>query len=318
MLSRLTNRRIFGTGALAGAISGFIAFLFARIFAEPLIQQAIDYEGARDAAEDPVNKALQAAGKLVPPAGVDVDIFTRGIQRNIGIATGMILLGVAFGLLMAATYRIVLHISKGHPGMSIQGTTMTIGILGFLAVYMFPFLKYPANPPAIGHPWTIHARGNLYLGTVLISIVLMILAVYLCRALAKKMNIWSAVMISALCFIAAMGIVFAALPSLGSLAENTRYFGTQVTYGSGDDSVTLPVTTETPLAIKNMAGQLVFPGFPADVLSRFRLYSVIAQMIVWLGGAWVMGAMLNWVPKSLRQQKAPAAKAAEPKERVNA
>lgn len=318
MLSRLTNRRIFGTGALAGAISGFIAFLFARIMVEPLIQNAIDYEGARDGAEDPVNKALQAAGRFVPPAGVDVDLFSRGIQRNIGIATGMILIGVAFGLLMAATYRIVLHISKGHPGMSIQGTVMTIGILGFLAVYMFPFLKYPANPPAIGHPWTIHVRGNLYLGTVLISVVLMILAVYLCRALARKMNIWSAVMVSALCFIAAMCIVYAALPSLGSLAENTRYFGTQVTYGSGDESVTLPVTTETPLAIKNLAGQIVFPGFPADLLSRFRLYSVIAQMIEWLGGAWVMGAMLNWVPKSLRHQQAAAAKAAEPKERVNA
>ncbi|MDN5978302.1 CbtA family protein [Acidipropionibacterium jensenii] len=309
MLSRLTNRRIFGTGALAGAIAGFFAFIFARILVEPLIQNAIDYESARDAVQETVDKALEAAGKtgLIPPAGADVDIFTRGIQRNIGIATGMILIGVAFGLLMAAAYRIVLYICKGEPGLSIQMTVLLIGLLGWLSVYVVPALKYPANPPAIGHPWTIHARGNLYLGTVLISIVLMIVACYVCRALAKRMSIWSAVMISGLCFAAAMCIVFAVLPSLGSLAENTRYFGSSVTYGTGEDAVTLPVNTETPLALRDTNGTIVFPGFPADVLSRFRMYSVIAQAIIWLGGAWIMGAMLAWVPKNLRHQKSESA-----------
>ncbi|WP_257477893.1 CbtA family protein [Acidipropionibacterium jensenii] len=260
MLSRLTNRRIFGTGALAGAIAGFFAFIFARILVEPLIQNAIDYESARDAVQETVDKALTAAGKtgLIPPAGADVDIFPRSIQRNIGIATGMILIGVAFGLLTAAAYRVVLYATQGEPKLSIRMTVLVIGLLGWLAVYMVPALKYPANPPAIGHPWTIHARGNLYLGTVLISVVLMVVAAYFARYLSERMSVWNAVMVSALCFIAAMCIVFAALPNLGSLADNTRYFGTSVTYGSGEDTVTLPVTTETPLALRDNNGTILF------------------------------------------------------------
>ena len=34
-------------GAAIGALAGLIAFVFARIFAEPLIQAAVDYEGGR-------------------------------------------------------------------------------------------------------------------------------------------------------------------------------------------------------------------------------------------------------------------------------
>jgi hypothetical protein len=33
--------------------------------------------------------------------------------------------------------------------------------------------------------------------------------------------------------------------------------------------------------VSNAQGELVYPGFPADVLWKFRLYSVIAQLIVW-------------------------------------
>jgi len=38
-------------GAGVGALAGLLAFVFARIFAEPVIQAAIDYEGGRGEAE---------------------------------------------------------------------------------------------------------------------------------------------------------------------------------------------------------------------------------------------------------------------------
>jgi hypothetical protein len=59
----------------------------------------------------------------------------------------------------------------------------------------------------------------------------------------------------------------AILPSLGHLAVNEQQFGNQV--------------TETPLPLTNASGTLVYPGFPADVLFDFRLYSVAAQLILW-------------------------------------
>jgi hypothetical protein len=39
-------------------------------------------------------------------------------------------------------------------------------------VYLLPFVKYPANPPAIGHTFTIVTRGQLYLTMVGGSLVI--------------------------------------------------------------------------------------------------------------------------------------------------
>ena len=58
----------------------------------------------------------------------------------------------------------------------------------FLAIYMIPYLKYPANPPGIGHPDTIHARGNLYLGMVAVSIVSLIAAFFLASVLSRPVG----------------------------------------------------------------------------------------------------------------------------------
>ena len=35
-----------------------------------------------------------------------------------------------------------------------------IAAFGFAGVYMLPFVKYPADPPAIGHTFTIGTRGQ--------------------------------------------------------------------------------------------------------------------------------------------------------------
>lgn len=40
--------RIIVRGVLVGALGGLLAFIFARIFAEPVIGRAIDYESGRD------------------------------------------------------------------------------------------------------------------------------------------------------------------------------------------------------------------------------------------------------------------------------
>ncbi|MFT8396525.1 CbtA family protein [Propionibacterium sp.] len=309
MIQYLSDRKIFLTGAVSGAIAGFLAFIFARILVEPQIQLAIDYEGARDEVMDHINDLDAAAGIKFPEPGPDIEIFSRGIQRNIGIATGMVLMGLAFGLLIAVAFRIVLKVTAGQPPLTIRMTLLVIGLLGWISVFVVPALKYPPNPPAIGHSWTIHQRGNLYLLTVVCSVVFMILAAYLARRLSKSMDTWYAVIIAGACYVTAMCILFAILPSLGSLAQNTQYFGTEVTYGSGDSAVTIPITTETPLAATDPSGAILFPGFPADVLSRFRMYSFIAQAIIWLGASVIMGSWLSRMPGRKKNQS-PAKKAA--------
>jgi len=51
------ERRLILRGALAGALAGLLTFLFARIFAEPQITAAINYESGRDAAQESLDKA---------------------------------------------------------------------------------------------------------------------------------------------------------------------------------------------------------------------------------------------------------------------
>jgi hypothetical protein len=59
----------------------------------------------------------------------------------------------------------------------------------------------------------------------------------------------------------------ALLPELGQLAVNRQLYGNHA--------------TETPLPLRNSRGDIVYPGFPADVLFSFRLYSIAAQAILW-------------------------------------
>ena len=253
------EKRIILRGVLVGALAGLLAFVFARIFAEPQIQAAIDYESGRDAAQAALDKA---AGLPVGDEGPE--IFSRAVQANVGIGAGMILFGVAMGAFFAVAYAICL----GRVGALRPRTlSMLVAGGGFVGIYLVPFVKYPANPPSIGHPATIGVRGALYVLMMVCSVAFLIGAVVLGKRLARRFGNWNATLLAALAFVAVIGMVMALLPSLGELAANVRDYGQQA--------------TETPQPLRNPAGQTVYPGFPADVLWYFRFYSVAAQAILW-------------------------------------
>ncbi|SEP05375.1 CbtA family protein [Amycolatopsis saalfeldensis] len=253
------EKKLLLRGALTGAFAGLLAFVFARVFAEPQIQAAIDYESGRDAAQAALD---QAAGQ--PAAEEGPELFSRAVQANVGIGAGMILFGLAMGLLFTVVYTVCL----GRVG---QVRPRTLALLvaggGFLGLYLVPFLKYPANPPSIGHPDTIGDRGGLYLIMVIGSLVFLAAAVWLGRRLAPRLGNWNASLIAGAAFVIVIGILMAVLPPLGHLSTNVAEYGVQA--------------TETPLPLKNPAGVIVYPGFPADTLFDFRLNSVLAQVILW-------------------------------------
>ncbi|UDY25034.1 CbtA family protein [Nocardioides sp. Kera G14] len=254
-------KQLIGRGALSGAVAGLVAFIFARIFAEPVISKAIDYESARDAAQDALDKA---AGIAVPAAGPD--IFSRTIQMDVGIGAGLILFGAAMGALVAVGYVVAIgRVGRVRPFQ----LALLVPVFYFLGVFAVPFLKYPANPPAIGHEETIRTRGTLYLVTVLVSCIALFLAVYIGQRLHARMSLYKTVLIVGAGYVVVMAILFLVLPPLGHLHANV------VEYGKQD--------TETPLPLKDADGNLVFPGFPADLLAKFRVYSIINQVILWGG-----------------------------------
>jgi hypothetical protein len=251
------ERRLILRGLLAGAVGGLLAFLFARIFAESLVQQAVDYESGRDAAQQAID---HAAGLHAEHDGAEV--FSRAVQANIGIGVAMIFFGMAMGALFAVAYAICL----GRTGrVRPRSLALLVAGGGFLGLYLVPFLKYPANPPAIGHADTIQLRSGLYLLMVACSVLFLILTVWLGRRLQARFGTWNATLIAGGVFVVATGIVMLVLPSFGELGANSEYHS----------------ATETPGPLTDAAGTIVFPGFPADLLFDFRLYSLGAQLVLW-------------------------------------
>lgn len=253
------EKKLILRGALAGTIGGVVAFVFARIFAEPQIQKAIDYESGRDAAQEVLDRAAGIAFEAA-----HADPFSRAVQGNVGIGVGMTLMGAALGTLFAVAYCICLgRVGNLRP----RTLAMLVALGGFLGLCMVPFVKYPANPPAIGHEETISQRTFLYLVMVVCSVVFLVGAVILGKRLAVRYGNWNATLLAIGAFVVAIGVVMLLLPSLGELAANEREFGKQA--------------TETPLPLTDANGNIVYPGFPADVLFLFRFYSVGAQLLLW-------------------------------------
>jgi len=99
-------------------------------------------------------------------------------------------------------------------------------------------------------------------------------AVWAGQRLAPRFGTWNATLLAGLGFAVAIGVVMAVMPPLGSLAANAGQTGA--------------LLTETPQPLTDPSGAIVYPGFDADVLYWFRLYSVVAQALLWgvIGVAW--------------------------------
>ena len=93
----------------------------------------------------------------------------------------------------------------------------------------------------------------------------LVLTVWLGKRLRPRFGTWNAALIAGGVFVVAAAVVMLILPSFGELAANKE----------------LHQATETPGPLTDANGQIVFPGFPADLLFNFRLYSVGAQLILW-------------------------------------
>jgi hypothetical protein len=294
--------RVIERGVLAGLIAGALGFIFARIWAEPVIEKAIDYESGRNHILAVLNTA---AGRPAAPEGPE--IFSRTIQSTVGIATGIIVFSVAMGALVAVAYLVL------HGRFAVRPHTLAWFIcgFGFLGVYLLPFVKYPANPPAIGHTFTIVTRGQLYLTMVAGSLILLGLAVFAARRLSARFGMYRAVLMAAVAFFVLYGVLLAVLPSLGHLSANVAH-ADQFGFAPAATETPQPITNivSTPLTVdgKSIApGQIVYPGFDADVLWRFRWYSLLNQVLVWTTLALVFGALIDRLVAGPAQPKpAPA------------
>jgi hypothetical protein len=286
--------RIVLRGAISGFLAGVLGFILARVFAEPLVGQAITYEGKRD---DAIKAIAKAAGVAIDPDGPEY--FSRTVQSTWGLATGIIAFSTAMGALVAVAY-LVLH---GRFNIRPRTLVLLISGFGFLGIYLLPFCKYPANPPSIGHTFTIATRTALYLTMVGCSLLFLMLAAVLGRRLKDRFGVFNASLIAAAVCIVAISIVAGLLPSLGHLAANKRVAGS-IGYGSS--------ATETPLPVINHQGQIVLPGFSADLLWKFRFWSVVTQLLVWTSVALIFSTFVERFFTPTARRPVPPATTAAP------
>ena len=208
------EKKLILRGVLAGALAGLLAFVFARIFAEPLIQaRPSTTRSGRDAAQAALDKAagLPAAtagpGHLQPHHPGQRRHRRRHDRRS----------ALAMGALFAVAYAVCL----GRVG-NLRPRTLALLVAGagFLGFYLVPFVKYPANPPAIGHAETIQDRGGLYLLMVVrLGAVPRRGGVARSAAARNGSATGTRRSLAGAAFVVAIGIVMALLPSLGHLAS---------------------------------------------------------------------------------------------------
>ncbi|MDP9071763.1 MAG: CbtA family protein [Actinomycetota bacterium] len=134
-------------GALAGVAGGAATALFLLLVGQRSINEAIAAE--------------RAAGH-----GGDA-LFSRGVQQA-GGALGAVLVGAALGSALAVVFAAVRHRLAGRDDFD---RSVRLGAAAFVTVFLVPFLKYPANPPAVGDPTTAGRRAALYLVALSWSVV---------------------------------------------------------------------------------------------------------------------------------------------------
>jgi predicted cobalt transporter CbtA len=231
--------RLLVCGMLVGLVAALLSFCFLKLAGEPSVDRAIAFENVMAEAKAKA-KADEAAAKglAAPVEQPEPELVSRPVQAGIGLLTGVAVYSTAFGGLFA----LVFALAYGRMvDLGPRATSALLAAAGFIAVYVTPMLKYPANPPSTGLPETIGMRTRLYFAMILISLAAMIAAGMLRNQLNPRFGIWNSALIAAGTYILIMAGVAFALPNVNEVPED----------------------------------------FPAKVLWQFRIASLGGQLIMW-------------------------------------
>ncbi|MEU0403129.1 CbtA family protein [Streptomyces sp. NPDC006197] len=250
-----TVRSLLVRGMLAGLIAGLFAFAVAYAVGEPPVNGAIAVEEAKAAGEAPAGHGSHA-GHGGGTVAVEVEAteeeeegISRSAQSTFGLATGVLVYGVALGGIASLAFSFAL----GRVGrFSPRATAALTAAAAFTTVYLVPFLKYPATPPAVGNPDTIGQRTTLFFLMILLSVLLGIAALIAGRRLAPRLGNWNATLAAGAGFVVVTAVAFAVLPG-------------------NEDAVAT--------------------GFPAGLLWEFRLASLAIQAVLWAVFGIVFGVL---------------------------
>ncbi|MEW2133865.1 CbtA family protein [Streptomyces sp. NPDC005435] len=228
-MNSATVRNLLVRGMLAGLAAGLLALVAAYFLGEPNVDRAIAFEDAHSHEHE-------------------MEVVSRSLQSTAGLATGVLVYGVAFGGIAALAFCFALgRVGRFGP----RATALLLSTAALLAVYVVPFLKYPANPPSVGDPDTIGKRTTLYFLMMLLSVLLAIGATLLGKRLAPGLGTWWATVVAVVAFAVVIGLAYAFLPVINEVPRD----------------------------------------FPATLLWRFRLAALAVQAVLWGGFGLLFGEL---------------------------
>ncbi|MGV9423234.1 CbtA family protein [Streptomyces sp. NPDC003656] len=228
-MNSATVRNLLVRGMLAGLAAGLLALVAAYFLGEPNVDRAISFEDAHSHEHE-------------------MEVVSRSLQSTAGLATGVLVYGVAFGGIAALAFCFALgRVGRFGP----RATALLLSATALLAVYVVPFLKYPANPPSVGDPDTIGKRTTLYFLMMLLSVLLAIGATLLGKRLTPSLGTWYATVVAVAAFALVIGLAYAFLPVINEVPRD----------------------------------------FPATLLWRFRLAALAVQAVLWGGFGLLFGEL---------------------------
>ena len=228
-------------GMLVGIVAGLLSFAFLKIYGEPQVDIAIAFETQMEAAEAAAASSVEDEHEH--------ELVSRRVQAGLGLFVAVMAYSVAFGGLFGLAYAFAYRRVPG--AVTPQGVSILLAAAGFVAIYLVPNLKYPANPPSVGHQDTIGIRTGLYFAMISLSVAAMVGAAILRKRLAPKHGGWTAALVATGAYIVAMIILAAVLPPINEVPSD----------------------------------------FPAVVLWHFRIDSLAMQAIMWATLGLVFGAL---------------------------
>lgn len=271
-------RTLLIRGLIAGIIAGIAAALFALVVGEPQVDAAIALEEAA-AAQTHHHGDFEHSHQGTPshthadqaePATVPDDhhgeeaLVSRDVQKFLGMPIAVVAVGTALGGLFALAFAFV----YGRFGASsVRAYSAVLAAGAFVAASLVPFLKYPANPPAVGQPGTIVPRTEMFFAFLSISVIAAGIAAYVAMALSERLGRWTG---------STLGVVGYAV----------------VVTACG---IALPMVDEVP------------EGFPATVLWDFRIASLGTIAVLWTVLGLTFGALVHRALAHQPQQAATPA-----------
>ena len=215
----LSARAFLVRGLLVGLLAGFAAFLVAHQVGEPHVERAIALEEAGAAATDETAEHSHDDAEATHSHGDEEEggtTVSRPTQRTWGLATGTLTVGIALGGLVAlVSAAVVGRMGRLGPGQS----TAVVAAVGFVAVALVPFLKYPATPPAVGSGDTIGDRTAYYFAFQLLSLVVAVALVALASRLWSRIGAFEAVVAAAAAYVVIMTVAGIVMPTVNEVGD---------------------------------------------------------------------------------------------------